>query len=114
MSIIDFAKQKILVLIYISTLEIIERLESGNPRTKDNIFCFYYRSYYICAVFTKRNVTLWHEISPDKAATLSGLALQRNIIISSFHAETKHYLQCFLFWHLNVHLVKLLMLGLQL
>ena len=41
-----------LVLIYISTLE---RLESENPRTKDDILCLYYRSYYICAVFTEKN-----------------------------------------------------------
>lgn len=40
------------VLIYISTLE---RLESENPRTKDDILCLYYRSYYICAVFTEKN-----------------------------------------------------------
>lgn len=51
--------------------KILERLESGNPRTKDNILCLYYRSYYICGVFQK-GMTLWHKISPGKAATLSG------------------------------------------
>lgn len=49
-----------------------------------------------------------------KFETYRDTSLKKFIVISSFHVATRHCLQYFSFWHLNVHLAELLMLLKQL